>query len=529
MPTKAAQQFVQRSDKYKVEEDGRNFKSWYHIDDIRRVLWMKFRKLDDAVKKGTLHPFVYYEPPTEFLTIDFEFKLDDLLKPLIDKLENSPQTYFPFIFKPEKGSSHYVAGFLRKNTDGKIIVFLFNPTGTPLRIDSRSLTFGGFVEVISSNKQLQTNKKDDGKLVSCGPLCMAFIDYIMSHPEYMEQLDKDFQLPKFLNLHDNDEINYKKLVMDLRQEHYRVLDTIEDTELVDNSYAEISHEVLLAIDKRLERRKIALDQAEQFDKEREEAEAARYGTESWGSGPTNPEDEESWADEDEGSLEPVPVAEPSTSSVMKGNGDKLEQGPSNSQGVSMVSLDLISVPSSTDANKALTKPEPVTEHAKASAMKGNDAVDLSTKSKEDKGDKLVPGPSNSQGASLVSLDLRSAPSSPEANKAPIKTEPVKETSKASAMQPAENPELRSDVQFVRKQIKRYKDNALSCLSINNTQKAKDIEAALKEALDAGKTNVLTDENVKASLSKHRIFGFFGLKSTKAMIELEEFVKPQGPK
>ena len=73
----------------------------------------------------------------------------------------------------------------------------------------------------------------------------------MSHPEYMGTVDKDFQLPEFLNVTDD---KYQGLVTTLRKEHYAVLDTVEDTAieqggLVDTSYAEVTDFILTSRDK----------------------------------------------------------------------------------------------------------------------------------------------------------------------------------------------------------------------------------------------------------------------------------------
>ena len=84
-----------------------------------------------------------------------------------------------------------------------------------------------------------------------------------------------------------------------------------------------------------------------------------------------------------------------------------------------------------------------------------------------------------------------------------------------------DPETREDVKFIRSQISRFRENALSCFSINNEMKANAIERALNNALQKGVVDVRIDAQVKDALAIHRIFSFFGFKATKASTELDE--------
>ena len=113
---------------YSEKEDGLKFSAWYHVDDIKRVIWKKYNQLNHAFTKDSMQPFVFFDG------LD-QFTLEDMLSPLITKLKESTKKYFPFIFKPELASVHYVAGFLRKNDDNTVSIILFNPTGTTLRVD----------------------------------------------------------------------------------------------------------------------------------------------------------------------------------------------------------------------------------------------------------------------------------------------------------------------------------------------------------------------------------------------------------
>ncbi|EHL30840.1 hypothetical protein [Legionella drancourtii] len=332
MTTKAAQDFIQRTSTYEPEDDGLLFKSWYDGEDVKRLILPQFLALDPQIKKEMLTPYIFFDGADNW-------SLDDKLAPLVDELESSDKKYYPFIFKPEVASAHYVAGFLRKNEDieQSISIVIFNPTGTTLRIDygdygyhlrlvpqndvsddesekstnviideiaidnhsdiymeisdgmlkyallnpdieqitnsftqtelqemginidlsipltievlnralkpnlakilEKTLQRGETeekIEIISSPHKIQTIERDEGKLSSCGPISVAFISYVMEHPEYMASVDKNFLLPTFLSdLLKGSNTEYKDFIMKLRQQHYNYLQTVQDNLLVE--------------------------------------------------------------------------------------------------------------------------------------------------------------------------------------------------------------------------------------------------------------------------------------------------------
>ncbi|MBA3535696.1 MAG: hypothetical protein H0T84_03645 [Tatlockia sp.] len=80
-----------------------------------------------------------------------------------------------------------------------------------------------------------------------------------------------------------------------------------------------------------------------------------------------------------------------------------------------------------------------------------------------------------------------------------------------------NPSLKTSLE----QVERFREAAKSLFNIGNTYKADLIENALLSA--DHNTNVTTNSEVKQALGYHRIFGFFGLKTAKALelVENEE--------
>lgn len=86
--------------------------------------------------------------------------------------------------------------------------------------------------------------------------------------------------------------------------------------------------------------------------------------------------------------------------------------------------------------------------------------------------------------------------------------------------------LRPDIGFVLKEKYRLKDNATHFFSIGNNKKIQLIEESLDKALGEEKKSpndhkpITDNKDMKAALSHHRIFGFFGLKKTTAINHLE---------
>ena len=308
--TKAGIEFRQRGEDYQTLEDGNQFNNWYETTDINRILTVQHRKLDQSVKNEVIRPYVFFDT--------FQDRnMGELFNPLIETLKDAAQSYYPFVFKPEMGAAHYMSGFLRKDKLDVITIFVFNPTGTALRVNN-----GDFkAKVIESTHQVQTALKDGGvcglvklsksplvmsknelqkiqnhrqvyalfedklyyinnvslpvpvetnqldalkglfsekvdvstdasvdnlqqinavtghsptgTLVSCGPLSTAFVEYIMSHPDYMAGLGKNFVLPESISaLMGNDQV-YVSAVQELRNKHAQFLDTVADDGLED--------------------------------------------------------------------------------------------------------------------------------------------------------------------------------------------------------------------------------------------------------------------------------------------------------
>ncbi|KTC99449.1 hypothetical protein [Legionella erythra] len=239
---KATDEFRKRDDGKGGPEDGRQFHSWYHIDDVKRILWGLFTRLPAKSRALFLQPQVMFDGI-------YQRNIGDILNITADWFRKTPEEvrYFPFIFKPELGGVHYLAGVFVKVAALGMKLVLFNPAGHIKHINIDNLD--KLIDVHVSPHALQTAKKDGGKLVSCGPLSLYFLEYILNHPNWLETLDNEFTLPEVLSQF-NEESTYKDDVLKLRQAHDRLLQTVsdEDVKKVEAFYEPFDDMLLKALD-----------------------------------------------------------------------------------------------------------------------------------------------------------------------------------------------------------------------------------------------------------------------------------------
>jgi Ran GTPase-activating protein (RanGAP) involved in mRNA processing and transport len=235
-------------------QDSRLFNTWYANLDVQRIVWFIYQ--EELAKKATLlaqdtldpsqnpylDPFVFFDGLESF---SFNEVMTLSKKLLLD----SNKSYFPIIFKPELGSAHYMSGILRKELDGSFTFFLFNPLGYPdeeakkraqSRLELPSTTEVGGMKLIMCPYEIQSLSKDEGSLVSCGPLCIQFIEYALQHPEWITNLNEQFDLPEELMHYTKDSPpQYKAGVETLRAAHDELLGKIPNDALdeIDNFYA----------------------------------------------------------------------------------------------------------------------------------------------------------------------------------------------------------------------------------------------------------------------------------------------------
>lgn len=215
---KATDEFRKRDD-----GDGRQFHCWYHNDDVKRISWALFTRLPAKTRALFLQPQVMFDGI-------YQRDIGDILNIAANWFRKTPEAvrYFPFIFKPELGGVHYMAGVFVKVAALGMKLVLFNPAGHIKHINIDRLD--KLIDVQISPHALQTAKKDGGKLVSCGPLSLYFLEYILNNPDWLEGLDKKFILPEDLNRF-NEESTYKDNVLKLRQAHDLLLQTVSDEDV----------------------------------------------------------------------------------------------------------------------------------------------------------------------------------------------------------------------------------------------------------------------------------------------------------
>lgn len=244
MPTRAQKLFREsRKEDDSGFEDSRDFDVWYHNEDVKRIVWSLFQRIDPKGeakrKKDYLDPYVFFDG------LD-QVSFDDLMALCKEKLIDSDKLYFPFIIKPEMGSAHYFAGIIRRTSkeDKKPTLFLFNPMGNSgedgkNRFKNKLATASphevGGMKLVLSPHAVQTREKDGGnKLVSCGPLSVALIQYAIENPDWIDRLDETFDLPELLKecQHLNKE-GYRERITTLRKAHDETLSGFKDFQLND--------------------------------------------------------------------------------------------------------------------------------------------------------------------------------------------------------------------------------------------------------------------------------------------------------
>ena len=175
--TIAQKKFISRD-----AEDSRAFNTWLHNEDVQSIVWQLFREVPDQIKRSYIEPFVFADGLD---TVPF----DEIINWAESQLDLSEKKYFPFIFKPETGGAHYMAGIIRQDDDAKKL-FLFNPTGYTKKMatarwklrdpqgnnvagdEDQDGNFHYGMDLVLSAHQVQSQNKDGGVLVSCGPICI---------------------------------------------------------------------------------------------------------------------------------------------------------------------------------------------------------------------------------------------------------------------------------------------------------------------------------------------------------------------
>ena len=234
--TLAQKDFVARKDPGSdTELSSLCFTTWYHPDDVQRIVWAIDRAIPASEKAAYHKPHVFFdmEPPL------FEARMiycRDALQQSKDK------KYFPFIIKPEVGGAHFTAGILRKEDDGCIKLFFFNPLGyeghealntAQKRLKLIDINDIDGMQVICSQDKIQDLDKEGGGIVSCGPISVLFLQYALQHPEWVDSLDEAFRLPECLTsfLH-HDQATYQQQLIAVRKRHFDLLENVSDALLI---------------------------------------------------------------------------------------------------------------------------------------------------------------------------------------------------------------------------------------------------------------------------------------------------------
>ncbi len=193
-------------------ENSLDFTTWYNPMDVRRIIWAIEQSIPSSQREAYLQTHVFFDrqPVTPFEACMIYCR---------DMLKASDKKYFPFIIKPEKAAAHFTAGILRKDDDGNIKLFYFNPLGysTPAELKNAekrlmldNIASLDSMQLICSPHKIQNVRLDGGGLVSCGPLSVMFIEYALKNPAWIDSLTDEFTLPPNLSQFiDDDQETYQ--------------------------------------------------------------------------------------------------------------------------------------------------------------------------------------------------------------------------------------------------------------------------------------------------------------------------------
>ncbi|STX52056.1 Uncharacterised protein [Legionella busanensis] len=466
--TRASREFRYRKEGNFVK-DGRDFKTWYHIDDAQRLVWKYYNDIKDNFPFGTnqsikdvmLPPYVSFDDDRLNVVNFFSVLIN-----FFQQAENQHKVFFPFMVKPETGGAHYIAGFLRRNPKGQVDIIIFNPIGlskhdrigTELaKLDKDSLNIAN---IISSPHTIQSTEKDNGPLVSCGPICVEFLRIAMSNLDWLTMLDKDFKLPPDLLAPLQEE--YQEIIQKYRLKHDQLLTQVTETDLdqLDEDYKFIIEAMLNGLMTWL--RQDSVKATVQFDEDDWFSED-NYGSESE---LYDASDEEEFSDEEE-------------------NPD--DKG------------ELINTPStSPNLKPEMTIITPYSSPKLSPQKQVENKMEL-----EELNNSIIKKVENNQ--PQVSFDTN------------LNILEENNLNKSTVSSP-------SGVKYVQDEIDRLRKASKSFFAIRCEKKATLIETALQEAIRKG-DDVRNDEGVRAALGYHRIFSFFGLKKADALQHIEESLNP----
>ncbi|CEK11261.1 hypothetical protein [Legionella hackeliae] len=481
--TKAQENFTTRkSEEGDKIENGTDFKTWYHNEDVIRMLWALYQALPKEKKEDFLAPYVFFDTGG-FVSFD---KLMTIAK---RKFLLSNKLYFPFIIKPELGGAHYTAGIFRREADSKVTLFFFNPVGYPdeeakqrakKRLQLPEVNRVGGMDLVLCPYEVQTSDKDGGVLVSCGPISVEFVNYALNNPDWIASLDDKFQLPPHLVEYKSCSTEvYKLQVLQLRKEHYTLLQQVPDSELtnIEDDWAAINQYFLDSLDSGSDK---DVELYQENGKRGDLFEDDSYVDDSYVN-EDNEDDLQSDYEDDPLSDEEDGVAIQST---------KTSQASSASEKASHA-VSVIGSKKDSDVSCVAT--------SIASSNKDNDAP-------------LIPVDDHVKGTSpsgVAKEDTVSGHQSKLINDG---------TSTPSYLRNVKG------VAAIEQEILRLR-NATGFFSLGAKSKATKIEQALEQA-KVKSSDVRLDTGVRTALSEHRIFSFFGLKTTQALQNVDRSLEEE---
>ena len=231
------------------QADSRAFETWYRNEDVQRLIWQIYQDIPADKKYHFLKPYVFYDGLDNEATT-----LDKLLGACHLLLLEQHLKYLPFILKPGM-TQHFCAGFIHVDPD---YIYIFDPLGSSLSTNSFRKRFGvstsnqiADLPVIVSSEKIQNPRYEDkGGFVSCGPLCVEFLDYIMNHPEVVPDSSvptSSIISPDFGALIESDPEGYRTFIVTIREKHDRYLSALSDELLASEAFQGFYQELTSAL------------------------------------------------------------------------------------------------------------------------------------------------------------------------------------------------------------------------------------------------------------------------------------------
>jgi hypothetical protein len=212
-----------------AKEDSRKFTTWYSSIDMGRMMYaLQMQKSAPSAPA--------WVPLIAAITPDIK-SVKEVMDVLIDLLSTSEKMPFlPFVFTPDPGGSHYVAGLLIF-LDDKPHLYIFDPLGDERREKRlrEELNMDEPIPLHFFSEQVQKPDWEGVGIYSCGPICIQFIKSVLENPKWIESLEEnpnlDLRIADLFSLPSESKEAYQEAILGYRQADAKLLNTLDDAQI----------------------------------------------------------------------------------------------------------------------------------------------------------------------------------------------------------------------------------------------------------------------------------------------------------